>query len=43
MRAIMLREGRRRGVGKDAEKIEVKGARLPHYFWAAFVLSGDWR
>jgi CHAT domain-containing protein len=39
----MLREGRRRGVGLKAEKIEGKGGRLPPYYWAAFVLSGDWR
>jgi CHAT domain-containing protein len=39
----MLREGRRRGVGKEAEKIDEKGGRLPPYYWAAFVLSGDWR
>ncbi len=41
----MLREGRRRGIGKDAEKAEDdKGKRrLPPYYWAAFVLSGDWR
>jgi CHAT domain-containing protein len=39
----MLREGRKRGVGPKEEKIEGKGGRLPPYYWAAFVLSGDWR
>ncbi len=39
----MLRDGRLRGIGKDAGKVEAKGARLPPYYWAAFVLSGDWR
>jgi CHAT domain-containing protein len=39
----MLRDGRRRGVGKVLEKVEGKGGRLPPYCWAGFVLSGDWR
>jgi CHAT domain-containing protein len=39
----MLNEGRKRGVGPKAEKIDEKGGRLPPYYWAAFVLSGDWR
>jgi CHAT domain-containing protein len=40
----MLKEGRKRGVGLKAEKVEGKGGtRLPPYYWAAFVLSGDWR
>jgi CHAT domain-containing protein len=40
----MLREGHKRGVGLKGEKIEKgKDGRLPPYFWAAFVLSGDWR
>jgi CHAT domain-containing protein len=38
----LLNEGRLRGVGKDAEKI-AGGTRLPPFYWAAFVLSGDWR
>ncbi len=38
----MLREGRR-GIGKVAEKAEDPSSRLPPYYWAAFVLSGDWR
>jgi CHAT domain-containing protein len=39
----MLREGRKRGVGLKTEKVDEKGGRLPPYYWAAFVLSGDWR
>ena len=39
----MLKEGRRRGVGTKAEKLPEGGERLPPYYWAAFVLSGDWR
>jgi CHAT domain-containing protein len=39
----MLREGRKRGVGLKAEKVDAKVGRLPPYYWAAFVLSGDWR
>jgi hypothetical protein len=39
----MLRDGRRRGVGLKEEKVEGKGGRLPPYYWAGFVLSGDWR
>jgi CHAT domain-containing protein len=42
----ILKEGKRRGIGKKAEKLP-KGAkgetRLPPLYWAAFVLSGDWR
>jgi tetratricopeptide (TPR) repeat protein len=42
----VLKEGKGRGLGKNAEKLP-KGAkpetRLPPYYWAAFVLSGDWR
>jgi len=29
--------------GKQPEKIEKGEARLPPLYWAAFVLSGDWR
>jgi CHAT domain-containing protein/tetratricopeptide (TPR) repeat protein len=37
-------DGRPRGVGKIPEKIEKgKADRVPPYYWAAFVLSGDWR
>lgn len=28
---------------KSLEKIEVNSQHLPPYYWAAFVLSGDWR
>src|SRR5262249_19787294 len=42
----LLKDGCRRGLGKKAEKLP-KGAkgetRLPPLYWAAFVLSGDWR
>jgi CHAT domain-containing protein len=42
----ILKEGKRRGLGKKDEKLP-KGAkaetRLPPLYWAAFVLSGDWR
>jgi CHAT domain-containing protein/Tfp pilus assembly protein PilF len=42
----VLKVGKRRGIGKEAEKLP-KGAkeetRLPPLYWAAFVLSGDWR
>jgi CHAT domain-containing protein len=40
---LLLKEGRRRGVGKASEKLPKGEVRLPPYFWAAFVLSGDWR
>ena len=37
----MLREGDNRGmVRRDKEE---KSGRVPPYYWAAFVLSGDWR
>ena len=37
----MLREGDKRGmVRRDKED---KNKRVPPYYWAAFVLSGDWR
>ncbi len=37
--------GALRGVGLKPEAIKemAKGARVPPYYWAAFVLSGDWR
>ncbi len=38
----MLKEGSRRGIGKDAGKFD-GGKPVPPYYWAAFVLSGDWR
>jgi hypothetical protein len=34
----MLREGMKRGLGEP----EAPARRLPPYYWAAFVLSGDW-
>jgi CHAT domain-containing protein len=38
----MLREGPRRGFAREDDKTEdLKTA--PPYYWAAFVLSGDWR
>ena len=38
----MLREGVKRGLGDDAQPAD-KHNRLPPYYWAGFVLSGDWR
>jgi CHAT domain-containing protein/Tfp pilus assembly protein PilF len=38
---IMLREGYKRGMALRT-KAE-KGDRVPPFYWAAFVLSGDWR
>jgi CHAT domain-containing protein/tetratricopeptide (TPR) repeat protein len=41
---VMLREGRKRvALREDLEKFKDKGTRLPPYYWAGFVLSGDWR
>ena len=37
----MLREGVK--LGMVSEEDGKKGARVPPYYWAAFVLSGDWR
>jgi CHAT domain-containing protein len=42
---MMLREGVDRGVNRGVNRVgpdEVTGC-LPPYYWAAFVLSGDWR
>lgn len=40
----MLREGRQRGlVLLDEENPPQRDASTPAYFWAGFVLSGDWR
>ena len=44
----LLNEGRRhpeleRGLKLDGPKGEKAGGRLHPYYWAAFVLSGDWR
>jgi CHAT domain-containing protein len=39
----ILKEGRRRGLGKKDVKLPKGEVRLPPLYWAAFVLSGDWR
>lgn len=42
----MLRDRGRRGLkefGADAKATAAVAARLPPYYWAAFVMSGDWR
>src|SRR5262249_39219057 len=39
----LLRAGKRRGLAKKAEKLPKGETRLPPLYWAAFVLSGDWR
>jgi CHAT domain-containing protein len=39
----ILKEGKRRGIAKKAEKLPKGETRLPPLYWAAFVLSGDWR
>jgi CHAT domain-containing protein len=39
----VLKEGKRRGLAKKAEKLPKGETRLPPLYWAAFVLSGDWR
>jgi CHAT domain-containing protein len=39
----VLKEGKRRGIGKKAEKLPKGETHLPPLYWAAFVLSGDWR
>ena len=37
-------DGKPRGVGKGPEKVAGgEGGRTHPYYWAAFVLSGDWR
>jgi CHAT domain-containing protein len=38
----MLREGVKRGMARE-EDVKKGETRLPPYYWAAFVLSGDWR
>jgi len=38
---LMLREGVKRGMVREEDV--GKAARVPPYYWAAFVLSGDWR
>src|SRR5262249_21749591 len=39
----MLREGGRRGLEVLEDGQAAKSQRVPPYYWAAFVLSGDWR
>jgi CHAT domain-containing protein len=39
----MLREGIKRGLELEAGQQPDQRRRLPPYYWAAFVLSGDWR
>jgi CHAT domain-containing protein len=39
----MLREGIKRGLELEAGQPADQRRRLPPYYWAAFVLSGDWR
>ena len=39
----MLREGARRGLPLEKDQPATGDGRLPPYYWAAFVLSGDWR
>jgi CHAT domain-containing protein len=42
----MLKEGAKRGsvlAGAQGERPAEEAGRLPPYYWAAFVLSGDWR
>jgi CHAT domain-containing protein len=40
----LLREGRKRGAVRDDEpSAAADPKRTPPYYWAAFVLSGDWR
>ena len=40
----MLQEGQRRGLIREVDAgQDATPARTPPYYWAAFVLSGDWR
>ena len=40
----MLKEGRQRGLVRlDQPQNDDSGKRTPPFYWAAFVLSGDWR
>jgi CHAT domain-containing protein len=39
----ILKEGKRRGLAKKGKKLPKGETRLPPLYWAAFVLSGDWR
>jgi CHAT domain-containing protein/tetratricopeptide (TPR) repeat protein len=38
-----IADGKLRGLGKKGEKLPKGEVRLPPLYWAAFVLSGDWR
>jgi CHAT domain-containing protein len=38
-----IADGKLRGLGKKGEKLPKGETRLPPLYWAAFVLSGDWR
>ena len=39
----MLREGVKRGLELPNDQPPDPSRRLPPYYWAAFILSGDWR
>lgn len=39
----MLREGQQRGLVRTDIPSEKDSTRTPPFYWAAFVLSGDWR
>jgi CHAT domain-containing protein len=39
----MLQDGRRRGMVRAEDQEKKPAARVSPYYWAAFVLSGDWR
>jgi CHAT domain-containing protein len=40
----LMREGGRRGIALPKDETDAEDPkRLPPYYWAAFVLSGDWR
>jgi CHAT domain-containing protein len=40
---VNTRAGAKRGLEFEADQPPDAGHRLPPYYWAAFVLSGDWR
>ena len=39
----MLKEGGKRGLQREPPEGQAPAGRLPPYYWAGFVLSGDWR
>ena len=40
----MLKEGQHRGLVRlDQPKADNEPKRTPPFYWAAFILSGDWR